>query len=101
MRSVGALVAVLMVALRPCAARADAAEGAPPARVQRAELHAELAFEAYEDNQYERALALYEMALAAADSADILFNIARVYDRGLGDRVRALEYIGAISRTRV
>lgn len=35
---------------------------------------------------------LYEQALAAAPSADIIYNIARVYDVGLRDRRRAIEH---------
>jgi tetratricopeptide (TPR) repeat protein len=73
-------------------ARAAAADAARPANVAEAEQYAEQAFEAYRDKDYERALALYERALAAAKSADILYNIARVYDVGLHDGTRASEY---------
>jgi hypothetical protein len=41
---------------------------------------------------YGRAVSLYEQALAAAPSADILYNMARVYDVGLRDRRLAIDY---------
>jgi tetratricopeptide (TPR) repeat protein len=49
-----------------------------PANVIEAEQLAAQAFEAYERKEYDRAIELYEKALAAASSADILYNIARV-----------------------
>ena len=55
-----------------------------------AEQHAAQAFEAYGQKRYADAIALYELAYATAPSADALFNIARVYDVGLGDRARAI-----------
>jgi tetratricopeptide (TPR) repeat protein len=63
-----------------------------PANVIEAEQLAAQAFEAYERKEYDRAIELYEKALAAASSADILYNIARVYDVGLNDGPRATEY---------
>jgi tetratricopeptide (TPR) repeat protein len=60
--------------------------------VKLAEEDAARAFDAYQHDQYAEAIRLYEQALAAADSADILYNIARVYDLGLADHPHALEY---------
>jgi tetratricopeptide (TPR) repeat protein len=60
--------------------------------VKLAEDDAARAFDAYQSQRYAEAIRLYEQALAAADSADILYNIARVYDLGLADHPHALEY---------
>ena len=57
-----------------------------------AERYAAAAFEAYRVRDYGRAVSLYEQALAAAPSADILYNMARVYDVGLRDRRLAIAY---------
>ncbi len=62
------------------------------AAIDEAEQFAEDAFDAYAHRDYRRAIALYEMALAAAPSADILYNIARVYDLGLNDTPNAIAY---------
>jgi len=75
------------------APRADAAGDAARApNVAEAEHYAEQAFDAYSRKEYGRALELYQSALAAAKSADILYNIARVYDVGLHEDAHAIEY---------
>lgn len=71
---------------------ASTSEAAPGHDVAEAERLAEAAFAAYEQQQYARAIELYEQAWSAAPSADISFNIARVYDRGLKDPERARVY---------
>lgn len=81
----------------PSAAPAEPASAAPEppvlhADVALAERYAAAAFEAYRAREYGRAVSLYEQALAAAPSAEILYNIARVYDVGLRDRRLAIEY---------
>jgi hypothetical protein len=94
----------------PAPARAQAPEPEPPsapaaeppsaapeppvlhADVALAERFAAAAFEAYRARDYVRAISLYEQALAAAPSAEILYNIARVYDVGLRDRRLSIEY---------
>ncbi len=71
------------------------AEAPPPAaatHVALAEKYAADAFDAYRLGDHARAVALYRSALAAAPSADILYNIARVYDLGLSDRQHSIEY---------
>ena len=50
------------------------------------------AFDAYAQKDYAAAVDLYHQALAASPSADILYNLARVYDIGLKDRARAIGY---------
>ena len=74
------------------AATAPEAELAREERIAAAERLAEDAFAAYQQQQYQRAIELYQQAWAAAPSADIAFNIARIYDRGLQDRRNAIEH---------
>jgi hypothetical protein len=80
------------------AAQATLARAQPPAPasapaagdVALAERYAADAFAAYSAHEYAHALVLYHQALAAAPSADIAYNIARVYDLGLKDRRQAI-----------
>ena len=59
----------------------------------RAEQYAALAFEAYGRKEYAEAVALYQKAYALTPNADIiLYNIARIYDAGLHDGKRAIDY---------
>jgi hypothetical protein len=58
--------------------------------VEQAEAYAADAYEAYQRKDYTTAVALYRKAYEAAPTADILFNIARIYDIGLGDRSLAM-----------
>lgn len=66
--------------------------------VASAERYAALAFDAYRQRDFASAVSLYARALAAAPSADILYNIARVYDLGLHDRHFAIQYYEAFVR---
>src|SRR5690606_6622437 len=54
--------------------------------------YAARAFDAYKRKDYQSAIALYQKALEAAPSADILYNIARIYDLGLRDRALAISF---------
>jgi tetratricopeptide (TPR) repeat protein len=80
------------------AARAASSSDATAASAQSsndvvlAERYAAEAFLAYQRKAYAEALALYEKALAAAPSADILYNMARIYDTGLRERRAAMDY---------
>jgi hypothetical protein len=76
----------------PAASAATAARAAPEVDVGAAERYAAEAFAAYGAHEYAHALVLYHQALAAAPSADIAYNIARVYDLGLKDRRQALHW---------
>ncbi len=60
--------------------------------VERAEGFAAEAFEAYSQRDYALAVELYRKAYDAAPTADILFNIARIYDVGLRERALAITY---------
>ena len=80
---------------RPLAAQAPPQAQASPSAaspVSLAERYAEEAFLAYGRQDYARAVALYHQALEAAPSADIVYNLARVYDLGLRDRSLAMRF---------
>jgi hypothetical protein len=62
------------------------------AEVALAEKKAAQAFEAYQGKRFAEAVALYIDAYQAAPNADILFNIARIYDAKLGDRPLAISF---------
>jgi tetratricopeptide (TPR) repeat protein len=64
----------------------------PAADVTLSERYAARAFEAYKRKDYQSAIALYDKARQAASSADIIYNIARIYDQGLRDRARAISF---------
>lgn len=63
---------------------------AAPSEVEQAEAYAADAYEAYQRKDYATAVALYRKAYESSPTADILFNIARIYDIGLGDRSLAM-----------
>jgi tetratricopeptide (TPR) repeat protein len=60
--------------------------------VSHAEGYASDAFEAYQKKDYQEAVVLYLKALEAAPSADILFNLAKIYDTKLNDRQLAMSF---------
>jgi len=60
--------------------------------VELAERYSALAFEAYGRKEYAAAVALYQQALATLPSADMLYNIARIYDLGLNQPALAIDY---------
>jgi hypothetical protein len=72
------------------AALAEQSTGGPD--VAHAEAYASEAFDAYARKDYSAAIALYEKALEAAPSADIIYNLARIYDTKLKNRGLAIEY---------
>jgi serine/threonine-protein kinase len=86
--------AALLLASQPRTALAE--EGAPemaaPSDVQLAEQRAAQAYDAYQKKDYTTAVALYLEAFKAAPSADLLYNIARIYDAKLGDRQLAITF---------
>lgn len=77
------------VAATPAFAQGAAHTGSD---VARAEAYAADAFDAYARKDYSAAIALYQKALEAAPSADILYNLARIYDSKLKNRSLAIEY---------
>jgi len=84
--------AALTITLVASAARAQEPVAPIPPAIARAESFAEQAYGAYQKHDYEGAVALYEQAYAASPSANILYNIAKVYDGKLRDRAQAIAY---------
>jgi tetratricopeptide (TPR) repeat protein len=84
----------LMGAALCLSAPAASADEPPPlsADVALSERLAARAFEAYGQKDYPNAVHLYRQALEAAPSADIVYNLARVYDNGLRDRALAIRF---------
>jgi hypothetical protein len=94
LRSKAALftIAALVVG-QPISAFAEEGAEAPASNdVKLAEQRAAQAFEAYQKREYPTAVALYLEAYNAASSADMLYNIARIYDTKLGDRQLAMTF---------
>jgi tetratricopeptide (TPR) repeat protein len=85
-----ALASGLAWATAAPAAFAEERSGSPD--VARAEAYASEAFDAYARKDYSSAIALYQKALDAAPSADIIYNMARIYDTKLKNRGLAIEY---------
>jgi tetratricopeptide (TPR) repeat protein len=96
--ALGLASATFQLTLQRAGAQTPAATATPEtlglgaSDVTLAERYAGEAFEAYRIRDYGRAVALYEQALAAAPSPDIVYNIARVYDTGLRNRRLAIVY---------
>jgi tetratricopeptide (TPR) repeat protein len=62
------------------------------AEVVLAEKKAAQAFEAYQAKRFAEAVGLYLEAHRAAPNADVLYNVARIYDAKLGDRPLAISF---------
>jgi tetratricopeptide (TPR) repeat protein len=85
------IVSCLLVS--PRTVSAGELEGDPgDGQVALAEQKAAQAFAAYEAKSYPEAVALYIEAYQAAPNADMLFNLARIYDTKLGDRPLAINF---------
>jgi tetratricopeptide (TPR) repeat protein len=67
-------------------------DGAADTEIAAAEQKAAQAFQAYRERRFGEAVALYLEAYRAAPSADILYNVARIYDAKLGDRPLAISF---------
>lgn len=80
-----------LLALLSGSAHARQAEGAD-ADVTLAESKADQAFRAYQSKRFAEAVALYMEAYNAAPNADILYNVARIYDAKLLDRPLAINF---------
>jgi hypothetical protein len=80
-----------LLALFSGSAHARQAEGTD-ADVTLAESKADQAFRAYQSKHFAEAVALYMEAYNAAPNADILYNVARIYDAKLLDRPLAISF---------
>jgi hypothetical protein len=91
-------LALALAVVGTIARRAEAEPPPPPPSadeagpIERAEALAAQAFAAYDRKEYAAAVLLYRQAYDASPSADILFNIARIYDIGLGERSTAVTF---------
>ena len=86
------LFAIALVAMLCGPAHAGEPEGAEAASVTLAERKAGEAFRAYQGNRFGEAVALYLEAYDSAPNADILYNVARIYDAKLLDRPLAINF---------
>jgi tetratricopeptide (TPR) repeat protein len=77
-------------------ARAEGSSNASD--VARAEGYAADAFDAYTRKDYSAAVALYIKALDTAPTADMLYNLARIYDGKLKERQLAIDYYRRYAR---
>ncbi len=68
------------------------AQDKPTADVQEAEAYAEQAYEAYSAKKYAEAVTLYLKAYDKTPSADIIYNVAKIYDAKLKDRELAMSF---------
>jgi hypothetical protein len=96
LRGARPLVSALAVACacaRPAFAELPVPDAASSsAEVERAEALAADAFAAYGRQDFAAAVSLYRQAYDASRSADILFNIARIYDLALRERSTAMTF---------
>jgi tetratricopeptide (TPR) repeat protein len=86
------LLAALIAAMPRAAGARELEGGESDAAVVIAEQKAAQAFEAYRGKRYGEAVALYIEAYDATPNADILYNVARIYDTKLADRPLAINF---------
>ncbi len=85
------IASCLLAGTRPALAREPDGTRAD-GEVARAEQKAAQAFAAYQAKRYAEAVTLYIEAYEAAPNADMLYNLARIYDTKLGDRPLAINF---------
>jgi hypothetical protein len=86
------LIASLIAGAPRAALAAEPETAAADGAVTLSEQKAAQAFEAYQGKHFVEAVALYVEAYDASPNADILYNIARIYDTKLGDRPLAINF---------
>jgi tetratricopeptide (TPR) repeat protein len=59
---------------------------------ERAQVYADLGYAAYQNEDWNKAIEMYLESYKLSSTADLLFNIAVIYDRKLGNKAMALEY---------
>lgn len=91
MRKTHALLIIASFALQGRPLRAESPSPPAPAETQ-AQERADQAFVAYQHGDFGTSIRLYREAYDFAPIADILYNIARIYDAKLGDRPLAVEF---------
>jgi hypothetical protein len=90
------LVAVMLLTCVPRISAADPPAAPSPSTdstpQQRAEAAAQKAYEAYSHGDYREALTLYDESYRTYPTPEVLFNIANIYDRKIGDEKLAIEF---------
>lgn len=87
------LIVSALLATSSGSAHARELEGDDPdVNISLAESKADEAFRAYQSKRFGEAVALYMEAYNAAPNADILYNVARIYDTKLLDRPLAINF---------
>src|SRR5262249_3618072 len=89
MKSFSTAMLCLSLALGTVEAQAQSNQDPSP---KGGEAIAAQAFELYNKGEYVRAITLYLKAYQAEPAAAIIFNVARIYDQKLHDRVLAIDY---------
>jgi tetratricopeptide (TPR) repeat protein len=59
---------------------------------ERAQAYADLGYAAYQHEDWNKAIEMYLESYKLSSTADLLFNIAVIYDRKLGNKAMAIEY---------
>lgn len=85
-------LATLVCFAAPMPAAAQSASTSKDEEVKKAEKYAADAYTAYEKKDYASAVALYVKALELSPSADMVYNIAKIYDTKLSDRTLAMNF---------
>jgi len=88
------LLGVVLAATLPAPARAADPPAAADSQslANRAQALADRAYEAYQSADWHKAVSLYLESYKLVPSAEILYNIANIYDRKLGDKQTAIDF---------
>jgi len=85
-------LAALVCFAAPGPAAAQPASAPKDEDVKKAERYASDAYAAYEKKDYANAVSLYIKAIELSPSADMVYNIAKIYDTKLSDRTLAMNF---------
>jgi tetratricopeptide (TPR) repeat protein len=89
----------LQASAPPCFAQAADPAPQPPTQQQTVEQLANLAYQQHQQGQYAESISTYLKAYEISKAADILFNVATIYDRKLHERELAADYYRRYIRT--
>jgi tetratricopeptide (TPR) repeat protein len=87
------MLSVALAAVMPHVAHAEPPPATIPSdRVKQAQGLADQAYDAYQREDWSKAITLYLESYKLAPTADVLFNVASIYDKRIKDKELALEY---------
>jgi tetratricopeptide (TPR) repeat protein len=86
------MLGVALLTVIPQLAHADPPAATQVDRVKQAQSLADQAYDGYQHEDWAKAIALYQESYRLAPTADVLFNIASIYDKKVHDKDLALEY---------